>query len=54
MKKILTIVLALSVFAFSSCDDFLDKAPTNSGDASTAIQTARDAEVVMNGIMTAC
>ena len=51
MKKILTIVLALSVFAFSSCDDFLDKAPTNSGDASTAIQTARDAEVVMNGIM---
>lgn len=52
MKKILTIALAaLSIFAFSSCDDFLDKRPSNSGDAGTAIKTASDAEIILNGIM---
>src|SRR5690606_23052779 len=36
----------------SSCDDdFLDVAPSNSGDASTSIQTLADAKVMLTGIM---
>lgn len=46
------IVLALCCIAgFSSCDDFLNMQPTNSGNAETAIATPTDANVVINGIM---
>ena len=46
--KILGVVAAL---ALSSCSDFLDVEPTNSGDATTAINTAADARIIMNGLM---
>lgn len=51
MKKTNIIWVALLVFAFSSCKDFLDVQPTNSGDSNTSIQTAADADVMINGMM---
>jgi hypothetical protein len=50
MKKI-NILLVMAVLFFSACKDFLDVKPTNSGDAGTAIQTAADAKIIMNGLM---
>lgn len=52
IKKIFNIfiVAALSLVTFS-CDDFLDRKPTNQGDSDSAIQSLRDAEVAMNGII---
>lgn len=35
----------------TSCKDFLNVEPTNSGDANTAIKTAADAKVMINGLM---
>ena len=53
MKKINIILVAvLGIFAFCSCEDFLDKKPTNQGDAATAVQNINDAKVMLNGIMT--
>ncbi|MFA5668623.1 MAG: RagB/SusD family nutrient uptake outer membrane protein [Balneolaceae bacterium] len=51
--KTLKILLTLSLFfGITACsDNFLDVAPSSSGDAATAIQTVQDAEVMMNGIM---
>lgn len=51
MKKFNILLALFCIIAFSSCDDFLDKKPTNSGDAETAVQTARDAQIMMNGIL---
>ena len=52
MKKFNIILIAvLGIFAFSSCDDFLDKKPTNSADSASMIVTAKDAELALNGIM---
>lgn len=51
MKKIHILLALFCIIAFSSCEDFLDKKPTNSGDAATSIQTAADAQVMINGIM---
>jgi len=50
MKKniILTIFCMLIL---TSCSDFLDVKPTNQGDSNSAIATAEDAKVMMNGIM---
>lgn len=49
IKSIITIVLFLGLI---SCDkDFLDVTPSNSGDASTSIETLADAEVMMTGLM---
>lgn len=48
IKSFLIIVLFLG---FSSCEDFLDVTPSNSGDASTSIQTLADANVMLTGIM---
>ena len=53
MKKLSIILVAvLGIFAFSSCEDFLDMKPTNQLESSEAIKTAADAEVVMAGVMT--
>lgn len=53
MKKLSIILIAvLGIFAFSSCDDFLDMKPTNQLESSEAIKTAADAQVFMNGVMT--
>lgn len=53
MKKLSIILIAvLGIFTFSSCDDFLDMKPTNQLESSDAINTAADAKVFMNGIMT--
>ena len=52
MKKLYTIILVvLSLFAFTSCNDFLDMKPTNSVDSKGSISTARDAEVAINGLI---
>lgn len=50
MKKFNIILALFCIVALSSCDDFLDKQPTNAGDSAGAIQTVYDAEVMMNGI----
>ena len=53
MKKLSIILIAvLGVFAFSSCEGFLDMKPTNQLESSEAIKTAADAEVFMAGVMT--
>lgn len=53
MKKLSIILVAvLGIFTFSSCEDFLDMKPTNQLASSEAINTAADAKVFMNGIMT--
>ena len=53
MKKLSIILIAvLGIFAFSSCEDFLDMKPTNELESSDAINTAADAQVFMNGVMT--
>lgn len=51
MKKLnILFLVAVTLFGIS-CSDFLNVEPTNSGDADVAIQTAADAKVIMNGIM---
>jgi hypothetical protein len=45
------ILLGLLIIGLSSCKDFLDVTPSNSADANQAIQTPRDAQILMNGIM---
>lgn len=51
--KTLKIFITASIFlGLTACsDNFLDVAPSSSGDAATAIQTVQDAKVMMNGIM---
>lgn len=51
MKKIFLISCFVYTLASSSCSDFLDVKPTTSADAGTAIETAADAKVVLNGLM---
>ena len=52
MRKYNIFFAALLLLGFTSCKkDFLDVKPTNSGDAETAIQTAADANVMVNGLM---
>lgn len=50
MKKINILLAIFCAIAFSSCEDFLDKKPTNAGDSSSAVQTVSDAELVINGV----
>ena len=47
MKKIyhLLALVILGAFTFTSCDDFLDMQPTNSGNAEGAVGTVADATV---------
>src|SRR6187399_3012396 len=52
MKKHKILFTALLLLGFISCKkEFLDVKPTNFGDAATAIQTAADAKVMINGLM---
>ena len=52
MRKYNILIAVLLFFGFSSCKkDFLDVTPTNSADATTAINTANDAKVMINGLM---
>jgi hypothetical protein len=52
MRKYTIFFAALLLLGFTSCKkEFLDVKPTNAGDAETAIQTAADAKVMINGLM---
>jgi hypothetical protein len=52
MKKYNLLIAVLLLFGFTSCKkEFLDVRPTNAVDAATAIQTAADAKVMVNGLM---
>jgi len=52
MRKHNILIAVLLLLGFTSCKkEFLDVAPTNSADAANAIQTAADARVMMNGLM---
>lgn len=51
MKRIYYIFIALSTFALTSCNNFLNEEPSNSSNSSSAIGTTSDAEVIINGIM---
>jgi len=51
MKNIIKILAISALLGTTSCKDFLEVTPTNSGDASTAVQTANDAKIIINGIM---
>jgi hypothetical protein len=51
MRKLFIASCIFISFSVSSCKDFLDVKPTNSGDAETSIQTAADAKVIVNGVM---
>lgn len=52
MRKYNIFLAALLLLGFTSCKkDFLDVEPTTAVDANTAIQTAADAKVMINGLM---
>ena len=52
MKKIIIFIAGFLILGLSACNkDFLDVQPTNSGDSKTSIQTAADAKVMINGLM---
>jgi hypothetical protein len=51
MKQINIFLIGLLVLGFSSCKDFLDVEPSNSGDAGIAIKTPADAQIMINGLM---
>lgn len=51
MKKIFLLITIFSAALFTSCDGFLDVAPTNQGDATKAILNANDAKVAISGLM---
>ena len=52
MKAINIFVTVLIFLGLSACgEDFLDVKPSNSGDASSSIQTPEDARVIMNGLL---
>lgn len=51
MKRINILFALFCILALSSCDAFLDKKPTNSGESSSMIKTENDAQLALNGIM---
>jgi hypothetical protein len=51
MRKLFIASCILISLSATSCKDFLDVKPTNAGDAETSIQTAADAKVIINGLM---
>jgi hypothetical protein len=51
MKTRNIFLTGLLVMSLSSCKDFLDVEPSNSTDPNTSIQTANDAQIMINGIM---
>lgn len=50
MKRFNILFVILAMLAVISCDDFLDKTPTNAGDSSSSIQTLDDANLVIIGV----
>ena len=53
LYRCLPALLLCGILTVASCDDFLDMQPTNSGNAEEAVRTAADAQVVLNGVMSA-
>jgi len=52
MKTIKIYIVAVLMIGLTACgEDFLDVKPSNSGDASSSIQTPADARVIMNGLL---
>lgn len=51
MKKIIILFTGLIMLGASSCSDFLDVKPTNSGDSKESVKTPADAQVMINGLM---
>lgn len=51
MKKVNILLTVLLIIGLSSCSDFLEVEPSNSGDSKTSIQTPADAQVMINGLM---
>lgn len=51
MKNIIKILAISALLGTTSCKDFLEVKPTNSGDSKVAVQTANDAKIIINGIM---
>ena len=52
MNYIKSFIIIFLLLGLSSCDDdFLDVTPSNSGDATTSIETLADAKVMLTGIM---
>lgn len=51
MKKLFIASCITISLAISSCSNFLDVTPTNMGDSNSSIQTAADAKVIINGLM---
>lgn len=50
MKKIVYIVMALSVIGSSGCRKFLDRQPLDSSSSATFMQTAEEMDLVLNGV----
>ena len=52
MKTFKIYIFAVLMLGLTACgEDFLDVKPSNSGDASSSIQTPADARVIMNGLL---
>lgn len=51
MKKLNIFLIGILAIGLTSCNDYLDVEPTNSGDAETSIKTPADAQVMINGLM---
>jgi hypothetical protein len=51
MKKLNILFTVLLIIGLSSCNDFLEVEPSNSGDSETSIKTTADAQVMINGLM---
>ena len=53
MKTTKILFAALTALAITSCDDFLNMQPSQSGNADGSVETVTDAEVAINGMMSA-
>ena len=51
MKNIKLLLAAVFLLSMASCEKSLDVTPSNSADANVAVQTPRDAQIIINGIM---
>jgi hypothetical protein len=51
MKRINILLISIFMLSVLSCKKFLDMTPSNSADSNKAIQTPRDAQIVINGVM---
>jgi len=50
MKRIYSLLLAVMLLGFYSCDDFLERNPHDSTNAPEAITTIKNADVALNGV----